>query len=248
MKSNIKKNIVAIVPARGGSKGIPYKNIKLLNGKPLIYYTLNNLLKVKTISRLIVSTEDKKIKKVVKKYFPKIEIMDRPKKLADGKTTLTEVVKYISKKIKTKDYHPDFVLQIAPTCPFIKPITVKRVIEILVKKKTDCVVTLKRIEHEHPYRAKKLNKKNNSFKSFLTNINVEKFMSRQDLPTLYCTSGAIYGRTYNLQQTFNPNKKSFCFGKNPIGVVLNDIESINIDRPIDFKFAEFISKKKIDGN
>ena len=88
---------------------------------------------------------------------------------------------------------------------------------------------------------------NNSLND-LKNINVEKFMSRQDLPTLYCTSGAIYGRTYNLQQTFNPNKKSFCFGKNPIGVVLNDIESINIDRPIDFKFAEFIAKKKIDGN
>ena len=86
-----------------------------------------------------------------------------------------------------------------------------------------------------------MNKKNNQFKSFLKNINVEKFISRQDLPTLYCTSGGIYARSFKLLKKFN--EKDFNLGKRPIGIVVNDIEAINIDRHIDFDFAELISKK-----
>lgn len=238
-----KKNVVAIVPARGGSKGIPYKNIKKLNGKPLIYFTINTLRKINKIDRIIVSTEDKKIKEVVKYYFPKIEIMNRPQRLASDTATLTEVVKYVSSLIKTDYYFPDFVLQVAPTCPFIKKKTIEKIISILEKNISNCAVTLKRIEHEHPYRAKKLNNRSNKFNSFIKNINVEKFMSRQDLPDLYCTSGSIYGRSFDLLQTFSKSKKSFCFGKSPYGVIVDDIEAINIDREIDFDFAEFISKK-----
>ncbi len=238
-----KKKIVAIVPARGGSKGIPYKNIKKLNGKPLIYFIINTLKKIKKIDRIIVSTEDKKIKRMVKQYFPKIEIIHRSQKLASDSATLTEVVQHVSKSIKNQGYFPNFILQVAPTCPFIKKETVEKIIHVLEKNISNCAVTLKRIEHEHPYRAKKLNTHTKKFNSFIKNVNVEKFMSRQDLPELYCTSGAIYGRSYDLLQTFNKSKKSFCFGKSPYGVIVNDIEAINIDRPIDFEFADFISKK-----
>ncbi len=111
----------------------------------------------------------------------------------------------------------------------------------LLKKGNDCVVTLKRIEHEHPFRAKKLNENNWKFKSFITNKNVEKYISRQDLPTLYCTSGGIYARSLKLLKKFN--EKDFNLGKKPLGVVVDDIEAINIDRQIDFDFAELISKK-----
>ncbi len=70
---------------------------------------------------------------------------------------------------------------------------------------------------------------------------MEKFISRQDLPTLYCTSGGIYARSFKLLKKFN--EKDFNLGKRPIGIVVNDIEAINIDRHIDFDFAELISKK-----
>ncbi len=245
MKLRYKKNILAIVCARGGSKGIPLKNIKKLDKKPLIYWCLKTLTKVKEINRLIVSTDDIKIKKEVKKFFPKIEILDRPKNLADDKATLTEVVKYVSKTVCRENYQPDFVLQVAPTCPFIKTATVKKIIKTLISKKSNCAVTLKRIEHEHPYRAKKINPKTQIFKQFIKGINVEKFMSRQDLPELYCTSGAIYGRSYKLLQTFNPNKKSFVLGNKPVGIIVDDIEAINIDRPIDFEFAQFVKKNQL---
>jgi len=84
-----------------------------------------------------------------------------------------------------------------------------------------------------------LNKKNKSIKHFIKDINVEKFISRQDLPELYCTSGAIYGRSNKLISSFNGN--DFCLGKNPKGVIVNDFEAINIDRKIDLEFAKFIS-------
>ena len=240
MKKNIK--IIAVVSARGGSKGVPKKNIKSLNGKPLIFYTLKTLSKIKLINKIVVSTDDIKISKIVKKNFPNIEILIRPKNLATDRVPLTSVVKHVAIELEKKKQNFEFVLQIAPTCPFIKEETLKKIINILRSGKTNCVVTLKRIEHEHPYRAKKLNIKNGYFKSFITNKNVESFISRQDLPELYCTSGAIYGRTSKLLKTFN--EKNFCLGPNPVGVVVDEIEAINIDRPIDFKFAEFIAKNK----
>ena len=235
-----KYKIVAVVSARAGSKGIPNKNIKLLNGKPLILHSLKSLLKVKEIDRVVLSSDSKKILNVAKKFSKKIQLIKRPKHLAVDKTPLTSVVKHTAIELAKNGYVADFVLQIAPTCPFIKINTVKHIIKLL-KKGNECVVTLKKIEHEHPYRAKKLNEKNFKFKSFLRNINVEKFISRQDLPTLYCTSGAIYARSFQLLKKFN--EKDFNLGTRPIGVVVDDIEAVNIDRHIDFDFAELISKK-----
>lgn len=241
MKKKIK--IVAVVAARGGSKGVPKKNILLLNNKPLITYVLNTLLKVKKIDRIIVSTDCHDIKKIVKNFHNKIEVRDRNKKLARDNTPLTSVAKSVANDLFLEGYKSDIILQVAPTCPFISVKTVTKIIDNLEKNKTDCSVTLKRIEHEHPYRAKILSKKSNIFRSFVKNINVEKYISRQDLPTLYCTSGAIYGRRFDLLRKFD--EKDFCLGKKPVGVIVDDIESVNIDRFVDFYFAEYLIKKKL---
>jgi len=234
--------IIAVVPARAGSKGILRKNLKKLGKEPLINYILHSLLEIKKIDRIIVSTEDLEIKNHCLKIDENIEVMDRPHKLADDKTPLTSVVHHVSQELnRNKEYH-DFVLQVAATCPFIKTKSLISIVKTLTQKKSNCVVTLKRIEHEHPYRAKIL-KKNNTFSHFIKNINVEKYISRQDLPELYCTSGSVYGRSFQLLKNFT--HKDFCLGKKPYGIVLDDIESINIDRMIDFQFAEFIIKNNL---
>lgn len=238
MKKKFK--ILAVVSARGGSKGVPRKNLKKLNDKPLLSYSLNSLLKIKDIDKIIVSSDDKQILRFAKNFSKKIYSVQRPKFLAKDNTPLTSVVKYVALQELRKNYKADFVLQVSPTCPFIKIETIKKIISLL-KKGNNCVVTLKRIEHEHPFRAKKLNENNWRFKSFITNKNVEKYISRQDLPTLYCTSGGIYARSLELLKKFDG--KDFNLGKKPLGVVVNDIEAINIDRQIDFDFAELISKK-----
>ena len=235
-----KYKILAVVSARGGSKGIPGKNLKKLNKRPLLSYTLKTLLEVKDINKIVVSSDSEKILNYAKNFSNKIEINKRPKYLARDKTPLMSVVKYVALEQLKKNYEADYVLQIAPTCPFIKVNTYNKIISLL-KKGKECVVTLKRIEHEHPYRAKELNVKKNLFRSFIKNKNVESFISRQDLPTLYCTSGAVYAKTLKLLKKFN--EKDFNFGKKPAGVIVDDFEAVNIDRYIDFDLAELISKK-----
>ena len=207
---------------------------------PLIVYSLKTLIKIKSIDQIIVSSDSSKILKIANNISKKIKTFIRPRYLAKDKTPLTSVVKYVALDQESKGNKFDYVLQIAPTCPFITEETYKKIIGLL-KRGNDCVVTLKKIEHEHPYRAKEFNKKNAIFKSFIKNIDVEKFISRQDLPTLFCTSGGVYARSLKLLKKFD--EKDFNLGKNPKGVIVNDIEAINIDRQIDFDFAKLISKK-----
>ena len=157
MKKKFK--VLAVVAARGGSKGIKNKNLKLINGKPLVYYSIKNLIESESIDTICLSTDSKLIEKSVRKYFPKILFDKRPKKYSKDKTPLISVPMYVCKKLNTKGIYYDYVLQVAPTCPFIKPSTIKNIVKLLSSGKSDCVVTLKRIEHEHPYRAKELNKK-----------------------------------------------------------------------------------------
>ncbi len=234
--------IIAVVAARGGSKSIKDKNIRLIGKKHLINHILSTLLKVNEIERTILSSDSNKIIKIAKKYNSShLETRLRPKNLSQDSTPLTSVAHHIALELEKEGYVPDYVLQVAPTCPFISVSTVKKIINVLRTKKSNCVVTLQRIEHEHPYRAKKLNKKN-YFSQFIKGINVEKYISRQDLPTLYCTSGAIYARSFKLLKSFSG--RDFCLGPKPYGIVVNDREAVNIDRKIDLEFAKFIENKK----
>jgi CMP-N,N'-diacetyllegionaminic acid synthase len=234
------KKFIAIVSARGGSKGIKKKNLQKINKKPLIFYTLNTLVN-SNIDEVIFSSDSDEIINEVKKFKLNIKIFKRPLYLADDKTALTDVVKYTAHQFSKKYYKPDVVFQVAATCPFLKVITINDTIKKFKKNKNiECCVTLKRIEHEHPYRAKKI-LKNGIFEPVIKNKNVEKFISRQDLPLYYCTSGSLYARNYSLLMKFN--NKDFCLGKKPHGIIVDDIESINIDRQVDLDFARFIYKK-----
>ena len=91
-----KYKILAVVSARGGSKGIPGKNLKKLKNKPLLSYTLKTLIKIKEIDNIIVSSDDPKILSFAKNFSTKIISQKRPKFLAQDKTPLTSVVKYVA--------------------------------------------------------------------------------------------------------------------------------------------------------
>ena len=124
-----RKNIVAIIPARGGSKGIPKKNIKKLAGKPLIVYTIGAAKKSKLINRVFVSTEDKEIAKVSKKYGA--EIIPRPKKLARDYVPSVDVLKHgIEWLGKKENYKADIVVYLQCTDIF-RP---KGIIDKVIKK------------------------------------------------------------------------------------------------------------------
>ena len=230
--------VVCSIAARGGSKGIPGKNLKLLGNKPLIAHTIQAAVKSGRVDRVVVNTESPEIADVAKKYGAEVPFLREPE-LADDYTPLLMVTKETMLQLDKLGYEADVVIQLAATCPFTTPETIDCSVELALQHQ--CAVALKRIEHEHPYRAKIVHG-DGSFSSFITDIDVESFQSRQDLPKLYCTSGSVYTRTRDLLKT--ATEKNFCFGPKPAAIILSDEEAINIDRPIDFSFAEFILSKR----
>tara|TARA_B100001059_G_scaffold236750_2_gene289746 strand:+ start:12904 stop:13617 length:714 start_codon:yes stop_codon:yes gene_type:complete len=232
--------VLCSIAARSGSKGIINKNLKKIGNHPLIAYTIKIALSSRLINKVVVNTDSKKIANIAKKYGADVPFIRKPN-LADDKTPLLMVTKDTLINMENLKQNYDIVIQLAATCPFISKKNLEESIHLA--NKYDCCVSLKRIEHDHPYRAKKIYGSNNRFESFIKNINVEKFQSRQDLPELFTTSGGIYTRKSKLLKT--ATEKDFCFGKSPVGIILNDIESINIDRKIDLEFAKFIQEKKL---
>ena len=108
--------IMAIIPARGGSKGIPLKNLKLLNGKSLINYSINGSLKSKFITRTIVSSDHPKILNIAEKLGA--EIIKRPKNLATDSSQLEPVIEHCLNYLKSKEnYVPDIIILLQNTSP-----------------------------------------------------------------------------------------------------------------------------------
>ena len=134
-----KKRVVAIIPARGGSKGLPGKNIKMLAGKPLIYYSIEAARQCELIHRVIVSTEDKEIAKIARKYGAEVPFM-RPLELADDDTPAKDVVRHVVFWLEEEDNYPvDIVVSLQPTDIFRRKYMVDAVIrELLEKTDVDC--------------------------------------------------------------------------------------------------------------
>jgi CMP-N,N'-diacetyllegionaminic acid synthase len=232
----MKPKVLAVISARGGSKEVPGKNLKPLGGKPLIWYMLKKALASKLIDRVICSTDDKAIADAAKEAGAEVPFM-RPKDLAEDHVPLLTVTQHVMQQMDKEGFKADIVVQLAPTCPFIRKERIDESIEMVMRQDCECAVSLKLIEHEHPYRARRVTS-DGSFENFIKDIKVESFHSRQDLPTLYCTSGGIYTRKRHLLDNFNG--KDFAMGQKRKGILLDETEAVNIDRLIDFRFAEFL--------
>ena len=223
---------MAIIPARGGSKGIPHKNIKDLNGKPLIAWTIKESLKSKYIDKLIVSTEDKEIAEISKKYGAKVPFL-RPAELALDSTPGIDPILHAVKWFKNRNCNFDYVMCLQCTSPFRTYDQIDEAIENLFKKDADSVVSV--CENEiTPYWMKKI--KNGKLKDFLDEDVF--YVRRQDVPKVYRLNGAIYlAKTQLLLNIKN------WYTENTIPCIMDEISSIDIDNMLDFKFAEFLMKE-----
>ena len=158
-------NILAIIPARGGSKSVPKKNIKLLNGKPLIYYTISEAQKSKLITDIVLTSDNKEIIDVAKKF--KCNTLKRSKSISQDKTPMLPVIK--------------------PTTPFRKVNDIDKALKKLIKEKNHSIVSVYRVLDNHPARMYKLiNNRLHSLSPKLSGVN------RQNLPPVYHRNGAIY--------------------------------------------------------
>lgn len=142
--------ILAIIPARGGSKGIPGKNIRQIAGKPLLAHTIEAALNSKYITRTIVSTEDTKIKEVALNFGS--EVMKRPIELAQDETKTAPVLLHVVNELEKENYNPDLVVLLQATCPLRNAKELDEAIELFIKNKDngiDSVFAAKEIGLTH---------------------------------------------------------------------------------------------------
>ena len=234
---NNTKSFLAIIPARGGSKGIKNKNLYLIKNKPLIYYTIQSAIKSKYLNTIILSTDSKKISQYVKK-FPKIKIpFLRPKKLAGDKVLTLPVLKYTLlryEKILKKKF--DFIVLLQPTSPLRTSKDIDNSIKLLTKKKTDSLISVTSVGANHPLRMKKI-LKNNILSNYVFQKNIDNMNPRQSLPKVFIRNGAIYIASREL---ILKNKIS---SKKTIAYEMSEDRSINIDNYKDIILLKHVIKK-----
>ena len=228
------KKILAIIPARGGSKGVHKKNIRKIIGVPLIAIADKCAKKVKEIDKVILSTDDETISKVGFKYGINIPFK-RPKKISKDKSSDWEVMSHGLKKIeKIESKIYDIVLLLQPTAPLRKAKDLKKVIQLIVDNKFDAVWTVS--ETDLKYHPRKQLKINNGLISYIIKSG-EKLPTRQELEPIYHVNGVAYALTREcvLKQKKRLGKKT--------GAYLINGPSLSIDTDKDFKIANKIFKK-----
>ena len=226
-------NILAIIPARGGSKGLPGKNIKELNGKPLIAYTIEAAKKSKYIDRVVISTDDKEIADTSKTYGGEIPCL-RPDELSKDNSPTIDCVIHMLNYLKEKEsYVPEYVALLQCTSPLRDYNHLNEAIEKLIKTKKDAIVSVCEAE-VNPYWTNVF--EGDDLKYFIEEG--RKITRRQDLPKVYRGNGAFYiVKTSVLitERTVEP--------ENLTGYIMSNEASIDIDTIMDFKIAEIMIKE-----
>jgi len=231
----MRKKILAIIPARGGSKGIPRKNIQIVAGKPLIFYTIEKALQSKYIDRTVVSTDDNEIAEIAKKYGA--EVLIRPKELALDDTPDLPVFQHAIKYLREKEnYCSDLVINLRPTCPLRSVADIDNAIEKMLKNNCDSVRTITEVKH-HPYWTSKI--EGDHILPFLENCDVSKYYRRQLLPDAYITNGAADV----LKSDIIMNNNNL-YGEDIRGIIIPAERSVDIDTEFDLKLVEVLLKER----
>lgn len=226
--------ILVIIPARGGSKGIPHKNIKPLNGKPLIHYTIDVARQIVTDDDICVSTDDQEIIKCVEEYGLKVPFV-RPPELATDTAGTYEVLLHALDFYEKMGREYDVVLLLQNTSPFRRAEHVKEAMK-LYSSNIDMVVSVTESK-TNPY----YNCFEENGEGFLKRtIDQSNFIRRQDAPVTYEYNGAIY--VINAEQL-----KKMSLGKftRRVKYVMDELHSVDLDNMIDWNFAEFILKERL---
>lgn len=228
------KKILAIIPARKNSKRIKNKNLIHINDKPLISHTIEEALKCKYIDKIVVSTDDKKIASISKKHGVIVEKL-RPAKLSNDVTKTIDVVIYEINELKNKGEVYDYLILLQPTSPFRTKKNINEAINLLIKKDAKSIIGV--CETGHPMEWINTLNKNHSMNNFVK----KKFhgLRSQDLKKNYQINGAIYLLSIKdliKQNTFLLKDKSYAY-------IMNEWESIDIDRKIDLEFVNFLIKE-----
>jgi CMP-N,N'-diacetyllegionaminic acid synthase len=224
--------MIAIIPARGGSKRLPNKNVKELLGKPLIAHTIECALKAKSVERVMLSTDDEEIASIARDYNIEIPFM-RPARLATDNAKVIDNFIYTIDRLNgqfNQDISEFVVLQ--TTSPLREPEDVDDSIELFRKKNADSVISVCEA-HYPPTSAIRV-----APTRLISNYFTIKHKVNAQTEKAYTPNGAVYVFKYSLLK----NKYSYIFDKTYAHIMPHE-RSIDIDTMLDFKFAEFMMQR-----
>jgi len=225
--------VLGIIPARGGSKGLSKKNIKILGEKPLIAWSIEAGLKSKLINKVIVTSDNNEIIDVSRKYGAEIPFI-RPSDLASDTATTRDVLVHAINDFSFKGENYDYIVLLQPTSPFRKVSDIDAAILKAIENPVDMVVAVKET-NSNPYYVLFEDDEN----GYLRKSKDGDFSRRQDCPKVYEYTGSIYvikvsSLLENESLAFNRVEK----------YLTEDIHSIDIDNLLDFQYAEFLLENK----
>lgn len=226
--------ILGIIPARGGSKGVPKKNIKLLGGKPLIAYTIESALECDLIQDVVVSTDCLEIKDIATTFGAEVPFL-RPAELSNDTAKSIDVVIHALEYSKQNGKEYDAVILLQPTTPFRKEGFLYKAIVQYTKHNLDSLVSVKPVPTEYnPHWVFEVNE--NGFLKLSTG-ELEIISRRQDLPDAFIRDGSVYITSTNVIESY----KTF-YGTR-LGYIVSDEDyHVNIDTLHDWEFAEQLVK------
>ncbi len=227
--------ICGIIPARGGSKRLPRKNLLPLAGVPLVGHSILAAQSCPGITECIVSTEDAEIKRVSLAYGARV--IDRPAHLATDEAQTHGVVAHVLAELKAEGELPDYVVLLQPTSPLRQAAHIQACLEAFFASTAACAISVTKEEH-HPY--KDFIVQGGLLQQFFEGQNPE--LARQKLPEVYRQNGAIYLLSSELFLSnmvfFNPPALAF---------IMDPADSIDVDTEIDFLLAELIMARRNQG-
>ena len=230
------QKILGITLARGGSKSVPKKNVKLICEKPLIAYTISEALKSKYINRYIVSTDDEEIMRIAQEYGAEVPFL-RPKELATDTTSSADAIKHAVDFVEQEEgCQYDYIIELMCTNPLKTVEDIDACIKKLIETEADSVIAVHKLEDHHPIRIKKI--VNDRIVDFcLSEVSETR---RQDLkPDAYVRSGSIYA--VKRDELMLHNRRYGTKESRPH--ILPPVRAVNVDTEIDFLVAELLINK-----
>jgi CMP-N,N'-diacetyllegionaminic acid synthase len=218
----------ALITARGGSKGIPRKNIKLLGGKPLIIWTIEAALGSTMLSDVVVSTDDPEIADIALRAGAQVPFM-RPSELAQDQTPGIDPVLHALDQLP----HYDSVLLLQPTSPLRTSADIDGCMNMIAEKKSLSVVSVSEAD-THPYWIYRLN----TDQTMARFVNAAPIARRQDLPLAFALNGAMYFAQSNWLR-----RSRSLVAEETQAYVMSRENSVDLDTPLDWKYAEFLLKE-----
>lgn len=226
------KRIIAVIPARGGSKTVPGKNIKFLDGKPLIEWSIEVAHSVAEIDRVIVSTDDSAIRAVALQCGA--EVYARPAPLATDDALVIDALRELISTLRIEREQAEIMILLEPTCPLRTTGDIRDCLALIVEEGMDSVATFKKADL-NPNRAWKII--DGTPEVFIPGA--VPWMPRQKLPEAYQLNGAVYAFVINQLQ---PDSPSLLVGR--LGAVIMPSErSVDIDDELDFEIVETIIRR-----